>query len=131
MVFFPLKQGARTGLIFPRDYEFSETWGFGLRNVGWYFPINDNWDTKVTGDIYFRGTWGLNVDTRYKYRYKSSGNFNVSFSDRVQEQSDASKLRDKSLSLRWSHSQDRAAHPNRSFSASVNIQTNGFQSRNY
>ncbi len=129
--FFPLKQGARTGLIFPRDYEFSETWGFGLRNVGWYFPINDNWDTKVTGDIYFRGTWGLNVDTRYKYRYKSSGNFNVSFSDRVQEQSDASKLRDKSLSLRWSHSQDRAAHPNRSFSASVNIQTNGFQSRNF
>lgn len=129
--FFPLKQGARTGLIFPRDYEFSETWGFGLRNIGWYFPINDNWDTKVTGDIYFRGTWGLKVDTRYKYRYKSSGNFNISFSDRVQEQSDASKLRDKSLSLRWSHNQDRAAHPNRSFSASVNIQTNGFQSRNF
>ena len=77
--FFPLKQGARTGLIFPRDYEFSETWGFGLRNVGWYFPINDNWDTKVTGDIYFKGTWGLNANTRYKYRYKNSGNFNLSF----------------------------------------------------
>ncbi len=129
--FFPLKQGARTGLIFPRDYEFSETWGFGLRNVGWYFPINDNWDTKVTGDIYFKGTWGLNANTRYKYRYKNSGNFNLSFSDRVQELSDASKSRDRSLSLRWSHSQDRSAHPNRSFSASVNIQTNGFQSRNY
>lgn len=129
--FFPLKQGARTGLIFPRDYEFSEAWGFGLRNVGWYFPINDNWDTKVTGDIYFRGTWGLNVDTRYKYRYKNYGNFNLAFSDRVQEQSDASTLRERSLSLRWSHSQDRSAHPNRSFSASVNIQTNGFQSRNF
>ncbi|MFK7773052.1 MAG: putative LPS assembly protein LptD [Saprospiraceae bacterium] len=129
--FFPLKQGARTGLIFPRDYEFSETWGFGFRNVGWYFPINDNWDTRVTGDIYFKGTWGLNVDTRYKYRYKSTGNFNLAFSDRVQELADASKSRDRSLSLRWSHSQDRSAHPNRSFSASVNIQTNGFQSRNF
>jgi len=129
--FFPLKQGARTGLIFPRDYEFSEAWGFGFRNVGWYFPINDNWDTRITGDIYFRGTWGLNVNTRYKYRYRNSGNFNLAFSDRVQEQADASKLRDRSLSLRWSHTQDRSAHPNRSFSASVNIQTNGFQSRNF
>jgi hypothetical protein len=129
--FFPLKQGARTGLIFPRDYEFSEAWGFGLRNIGWYFPINDNWDSKVTGDIYFRGTWGLNVDTRYRHRYKNSGSFNLAFSDRVQEQLDASKLREKSLSLRWSHSQDRSAHPNRLFTASVNVQTNGFQSRNF
>jgi len=129
--FFPLKQGARTGLIFPRDYEYSQEWGFGLRNVGWYFPINDNWDTKVLTDIYFKGTWGITFDTRYKYRYKHSGGFNLAFSDRVREQSDASNLREKSLSLRWSHSQDRSAHPNRSFSASVNIQTNGFQSRNF
>ncbi len=129
--FFPLKQGARTGLIFPRDYEFSDQWGFGLRNVGWYFPINDNWDAKVLGNIYFRGTWGLSVDARYKYRYRNSGNFNLAFSDQTREQADASNIRDRSLSLRWSHSQDRAAHPHRSLSASVNIQTNGFQSRNF
>ena len=129
--FFPLKQGARTGLIFPRDYEYSQEWGFGLRNVGWYFPINDNWDTKMLMDIYFKGTWGISFDTRYKHRYKNTGGFNLAFSDRVREQSDASNLRERSLSLRWNHSQDRAAHPNRSFSASVNIQTNGFQSRNF
>lgn len=129
--FFPLKQGARTGLIFPRDYEFSNEWGFGLRNVGWYFPINDHWDTKVLTDLYFKGTWGVSFDTRYKYRYRNSGNFNLAFSDRIREQSDASTARERSLSLRWSHSQDRSAHPTRSFSASVNIQTNGFQSRNF
>ncbi|MEM6963325.1 MAG: putative LPS assembly protein LptD [Bacteroidota bacterium] len=129
--FFPLKQGARTGLIFPRDYEFSDEWGFGLRNVGWYFPISDHWDTKVLTDLYFKGTWGVSIDTRYKYRYRNSGNFNLAFSDRIREQADASIGRERSLSLRWSHSQDRSAHPTRTFSASVNIQTNGFQSRNF
>ena len=129
--FFPLKQGARTGLIFPRDYEYSPTWGFGFKNVGWYFPINDHWDTKVLTDIYFKGTWGISAQTRYKYRYRNSGNFNLSFSDRVRELSDASRARERSLSIQWSHQQDASAHPNRSFSSSVNIQTNGFQSRNY
>jgi len=129
--FFPLKQGARTGLIFPRDYEFSQEWGFGLRNVGWYFPINNNWDTKVLADVYFKRTWGLTVDTRYKYRYKSSGSFNIAYSDRKREQSDANIISERSVRIQWSHNQDRSAHPYRSFSSSVNIQTNGFQSRNF
>ena len=129
--FFPLKQGERTGLIFPRDFEYQPEWGFGLREVGWYFPINDNWDTKVTGDIYFAGTWGLRVNSNYKYRYRNSGNFTLAYSNRVVEQADASILPERSISFRWSHAQDGSAHPTRRFSASVNVQTNGFQSRNY
>ena len=57
--FFPLKKGRRTGLIFPRDYEYSENRGFGLRDVGWYFPMSDYWDLTVLGDVYTRGTWEL------------------------------------------------------------------------
>ena len=129
--FFPLSQGERTGLIFPRDIEYTPEWGFGLKEVGWYFPINDNWDTKVTGDIYFAGTWGLRVNSRYKYRYRNNGNFTLAYSNRIVEQADASITPERSISLRWSHAQDGSAHPSRRFSSSVNIQTNGFQSRNY
>ena len=53
---FPLKQGRRTGLIFPKDYEYSPTWGFGLKNMGWYFPLSDNYDLTIQGDVYIRGT---------------------------------------------------------------------------
>ena len=129
--FFPLTQGERKGLIFPRDVEYTPEWGFGLKEVGWYLPINDNWDTKITGDIYFAGTWGLRINSRYKYRYRNNGNFTLAYSDRVAEQTDASINHEKSISLRWSHAQDASAHPTRRFSASVNVQTNGFQSRNY
>ena len=129
--FFPLKQGERKGIIFPRDFEYTPEWGYGLKEVGWYFPINDHWDTKITGDIYFAGTWGLRVNSRYKYRYRNNGNFTLAYSDRVAERNDASKIHEKSISFRWSHAQDGSAHPTRRFSSSVNIQTNGFQSRNY
>ena len=40
--FFPITKGQRSGLIFPRDYESSPSLGFGLRNVGYYFGISDN-----------------------------------------------------------------------------------------
>ena len=37
--FFPISSGRQTGLIFPSDYEYSDQWGFGLREVGWFFPL--------------------------------------------------------------------------------------------
>ena len=73
--FFPLKQGKRTGLIFPRNYESSQRFGFGLKEIGWYFPINDQWDLKMTGDIYFKGTWAIHANARYKKRYKNKWKF--------------------------------------------------------
>jgi lipopolysaccharide transport LptD-like protein len=127
--FFPLKQGPRTGLIFPRDYEYSDVWGFGLKDIGWYFPMGENMDLSLTGMIYTRGTWGLTANARYKRRYKYSGNLTLGFSDRKTEQR-AQTLSNKSYSIRWSHSQDPKAHPTRRFSGSVNIQTNNFQSLN-
>ncbi len=127
--FFPLKQGARTGLIFPRDYEYSDAWGFGLKDVGWYFPINDYWDMTLTGMIYTRGTWGLTASAKYKKRYKYSGSLTLGFSDRKREER-AISLSDQSYNIRWQHGQDGKAHPTNRFSASVNIQTNNYQSLN-
>ena len=43
--FFPINtQTVSSGLIFPSDYEYDARWGFGLREVGYYFPINDRFD---------------------------------------------------------------------------------------
>ncbi|MEO1257812.1 MAG: putative LPS assembly protein LptD [Bacteroidota bacterium] len=128
--FFPMTQGQRTGLIFPRDYEFSEAWGFGLRNVGWYFPMNDYWDLQLTGDIYFKGTFRLHGLARYNKRYKYRGDFNLDFANQRSEGADGRPFFTPSTSIRWSHNQDTKAHPYRSFGGSINIQTSGYQQNN-
>lgn len=128
--FFPLKKGKRTGLIFPRDYEFSPTWGFGFRNVGWFFPLNDNMNLTLTGDIYTRGTWGLTANSQYKKRYKYSGNLSLGYSYRKDQDNVGLPIVNRSWNFRWSHRQEATAHPTNTFSVSANIQTNNFQSFN-
>ncbi len=125
--FFPLKQGRRTGLIFPRNYEYSAEWGFGLRGIGWYFPLNDYWDLTAQGDIYTRGTWGLNLTSNYRRRYKYNGRLQLQFADRKQDVRGV-RTSNRSYSIVWNHSQDAKAHPTNQFSGSVNIQTNNYQS---
>ncbi len=133
--FFPISKGAKNGLIFPSDYEYSEQWGFGLREIGYYFPINDNIDLTLTGDIYFNGSWGLRAKSNYRKRYKYSGNFDIGYSNRKGEtfvpELGLQKSKQKSFSIRWSHNQDQRARPGQTFQASVSMQTNGFEQLNY
>ena len=127
--FFPISESRTAGLIFPQDFTFSPTWGFGLENVGYYTPINDNLDMSLTGDLYFNGTYGIHLNSKYKRIYKYNGNLSLNWSERKQENRGVQAV-EKSFSIRWSHTQDQRAHPTRSFSGSVNIQTNGYQSLN-
>ena len=122
--FFPLKQYKSTGLIFPDGYEFSPQFGFGLEGVGWYFPISEKLDLRLTSEIYWHGTWGLTADSGYRKRYKYNGNLTLSYSSR---RSLDIPGRQNSYSIRWRHNQDAKAHPTRSFSGNINIQGNGFQ----
>ncbi len=123
--FFPVTKGAHSGLLFPKTFEQSDEWGFGLRNIGWYFPISDHVDLKLTGDIYFNGTWGLHSDIRYKKRYKYNGSLALGYSHRVTEVR-GEKAISKPFSIVWSHSQDPKANPSHSFSGSVNITTGSY-----
>ena len=118
---FPLKQGKKTGLIFPKDYEYSPTWGFGLKNMGWYFPLSDNYDLTLTGDVYVRGTWGLRANSRYVKKYRYQGSFEVGYASTVKENELSILSRDPSWNVRWSHSKDQRVNPNWSFNASVNM----------
>jgi len=130
--FFPITKGAKKGVIFPKDYEYSEAWGFGLRGIGYYVPINEKMDVNVTGDIYLRGSWGLNIASRYNFRYKATGNLNLSYGYRTAENLlTGERVPQRSSSIQWSHNQDPKAHPYQNFTGSVNFQTNGFQALNF
>jgi hypothetical protein len=118
---FPLKQGKKTGLIFPKDYEYSPTWGFGLKNMGWYFPLSDNYDLTLTGDLYIRGTWGVRANSRYIKKYRYQGNFELGYASTIKENEKSVLSRDPSWNIRWSHSKDSRVSPDWTFNASVNM----------
>lgn len=122
--FFPLNIEQSSGLIFPRDYEFSPNFGFGLKNIGWYFELGDHWDLQLTSDLYSRGTFGINAATKYRYKYKYSGSFNLRY-DRQRFGGDSQTpdfTVNNVFSTTWSHRQDSKAHPSQSFSGSLRFQ---------
>ncbi len=127
--FFPISQGRRTGLLFPRDYQYSPQWGFGLEGIGWFFPVSEHFNLSVTGNIYLKGTWGVNASSQYKKRYKYAGNFDFGFDQRRSEDDEGLVTRPTSYRFAWSHRQERSAHPTNNFGGSINIQTNNYQSR--
>jgi len=124
--YFPFSEHYSSGVIFPSfgdDYNR----GFYLSNGGYYFAISDNIDLALTGEIYTKGSWGLQARSGYVKRYKYSGSFDVSFIKTI--------LGDKGLpdyskqtnfQVLWSHQQDQKANPIFNFSASVNFTTSGY-----
>lgn len=127
--FFPFTDKYSSGVIVPTfgdDYNR----GFYLSDGGYYFAINDNVDLALTGEIYTKGSWGINAQSTYLKRYKYSGNFQVNYLNTIygdKGQDDYSKQ--TNFQVLWSHSQDSKANPNMSLSASVNFTTSGY-SRN-
>jgi len=118
--FFPNKKGRSSGIIIP-TYGDSRNLGFFLRNGGFYWGINEYVDASLTGDIYTLGSWGSNLTTRYRKRYKYNGNVNINYFKRVnsfEEFPDFSESNE--FFVRWSHSQDSKARPGSRFSANVN-----------
>ncbi len=127
--FFPLKSGRTTGLLFG-DYEFSPQWGFGFRDLGWFFPVGEHLNIEARGDIYFKGTYALGLSGNYRKRYKYSGSFITRFNKQRQENTETGVVTfEPSLSINWSHRQDPSAHPTATLGGSVNFQTNRAQSR--
>ncbi len=124
--YFPFSEKYSSGIIFPTfgdDYQR----GFYLSNGGYYFAISDNMDLALTGEIYTKGSWGLQARSAYVKRYKYSGNFNISYLKTIYGEKgmpDYSKM--TNFQILWSHSQDSKANPNMSLSASVNFTTSGY-----
>lgn len=127
--YFPFTDEYSSGVIFPSfgdDY----SRGFYLREGGYYFAINDNIDLALTGEIYTKGSWGINALSTYAKRYKFSGNFSLNYLKTIYGEKGApDRSVQTNFQILWSHSQDAKANPNMNLSASVNFTTSGY-SRN-
>ncbi len=128
--FFPFTDQYSSGLIMPNfgdDY----SRGLYLQGLGYYFAINDYMDMTIKGDIYSRGTWAVQAQSKYVKRYKFRGNVSLSYRWDVMGEKDMPDYNvAKNLSVQWSHSQDSKANPYSNFSASVNFKTSGYNRSN-
>ena len=127
--YFPFTESYASGILVPSfgdDYQR----GFYLRDGGYYFAINDNVDLALTGEIYTKGSWGVNARSTYAKRYKYTGNFNMSYLKSIYgEKGSPDYSAQTNFQILWSHQQDSKANPNMTLSASVNFTTSGY-SRN-
>ena len=112
-------------------YGADQTMGLYLRNGGYYFAINDYIDLNLTGDIYTKGSWGINASSKYAVRYKFSGNLQFSYLKTITgEKGMPDYTVGTNFKAVWSHTQDSRFNPNLTLSASVNYTTSGYERNN-
>ncbi len=120
---FPFSSKYSSGIIMP-SYGEEKRRGFNLRGGGYYWAINEYMDLAVTGDIFTNGSWGANLRSSYKKRYRFSGNFQADYHfNKYGDKGLPDYYETKDFSVRWTHRQDPKANPYRAFSASVNFST--------
>jgi len=128
--FFPNKRENTSGILIP-EYGEEKNRGFYLRNGGYYLVLSDYFNLFLRGDIYSKGTWGINLRSDYKKRYKFTGNFDVRYYDNViGDKGMPGYSKKKDFSVIWKHSQDQKANPSRTFSANVDISSSAYDKNN-
>ena len=129
--FFPFLDGEySSGIIVPTYGDEMER-GFYLKDGGYYFAISDYFDLKVLGEIFTKGSWGLSSESKYKKRYKFSGNVYVSeLTTKLGDKGLPDYSVTKNFKFRWTHRQDAKANPYQNFSASVNFATQSYERSN-
>ncbi|MEZ4805874.1 MAG: putative LPS assembly protein LptD [Flavobacteriales bacterium] len=133
---FPNKKGGSSGVLIP-VWGNNDQLGYFLLNGGYYIPFNDRVDLQLTGDIYSRGSWALRGVTRYRTRYRYSGNLDVSRSTLLNSDPEFPDFsQQKNFFIRWNHLVDPKASLTDRFTASVNLGTsqnftNNFNSSTY
>jgi len=119
--FFPITSEQKSGLLMP-TYGHASNRGYYLRNLGWYFAINDYIDLAARGDIYTNLSYAADLQSNYVKRYRYSGKILLRLEENhsgIKNTSSWSSQRD--FKLQWTHTQDSKAHPYRTFSANVNL----------
>lgn len=116
--YFPTKKQAQTGLLFPEIIPASVN-GFGLQNLGYYFPINDRMNTSAFLTVFSRGSFGAANETNYNVRYKFNGNARVDYMNFGRPFPDSTRA--QKVSIRWNHNQDAKANPYWRFMGNVNF----------
>ena len=122
-------QKASSGILFPQ-YGFSPGRGYFLNDMGYYFALSEKYDLSITGDIFTYGSWGLSAKSRYKVRYKYSGNLSADFNKNFFDNGQGEFEPVNEFKIAWSHRQDAKSIPGMSFSSSVNVGTAGYNQNN-
>lgn len=122
--FFPLDAQHKSGLVMPSIGQ-AGTLGFYLRDLGFYFAINDNIDLLLSADLYTRGSWALKAKSNYVYRYKCNGLVELAFArsltgDRIDT---ANYKKSNNFKIYWDHKQDNKSHPRTRFNAHIDMQS--------
>jgi len=127
---FPTKKGQTSGILIPQ-YGLSQSRGYYLSNGGYYFHLSDYLDQALTGDFYFRGSWGVHSHTRYAKRYKYNGSLNLGYAYNIFGEKGLQDYRvSPDYKIRWVHNQDAKAKPGTGFSADVDIVSNQYNLNN-
>ena len=114
-----------TGILMPTFGE-EEARGFFMRDLGFYIPIGDYFDVSLTGSYYTLGSWAVELNSRYKWRYHFGGNVSLSYSyNQVGIKGEPDFQASTDFKVGWQHSQDSKSRPGTSFSASVNFSSPG------
>ncbi len=113
------QQKERThGLLFPEIVPLS-VYGFGVQNLGYYYPINDRLQTTAYVNLYSRGSWGLRNVLDYAKRYGFRGSLDLGF-QQFKSGFPANQNNNK-LSIAWIHSKELKSNPYWNFSSNVNF----------
>lgn len=127
---FPLKKGQRSGFKLP-TYDMSSNLGFGLREGGYYFALNDHVDLLALADVYALGTWRAGVVSNYIYRYRFNGNFSLNYAyNKIGESYEPGNQISRNFFITWNHAVNQNVMPGTNFNASVNIGSSKYQTNN-
>lgn len=114
-----------TGILIPTFGE-EQARGFYMRDMGFYLPLGDYFDMSVTGSYYTLGSWNVQFNSRYKWRYHFGGNIGLTYSyDQLGIKGEPDFSASTNFKISWSHSQDSKSHPGATFSANVNFSSPG------
>lgn len=128
--YIPLGSKRSAGILMPRPGERSDL-GFFVEGIGFYLPIGEYFDIKLTGDIYTKGSWGLRAESSYKKNYKFTGGFSANYENRItgiKGLTSGNNAYNKSTlyGISWRHQQDSKSNPYRQFNANVNFTSSSY-----
>lgn len=125
--YFPFSGKYSSGIIMPTYGDDMER-GFALRDGGYYFAINDYVDLALRGEIYTKGSWGVNAQSSYRKRYKHSGSVQLNYivTKTGEKEVPATYTSSKDFSINWTHQQDPKVNMFRTLSANVSFSTSSY-----
>ncbi len=127
---FPMPKKNASGVIIPTFGESRR--GFFLRNGGVYWAVNDYIGTRILGEVYSLGGYGVQMDNQYFKRYSYNGRLNLRYNFRPASAAIdvAPNRREKQTDfwIDWQHTP--IVKRGGRFSASVNAGTSSFNQNN-